>query len=77
MPLDRYFAGKGPAVMKKMKRQYGGEVGERVFYATYNKHRRTGAGATRPKQKVNPGNSAGRPNPRNRKPGTGTTRKYF
>jgi hypothetical protein len=34
MPLDRYYRGHGREVMAKMKRRYGPEKGERVFYAT-------------------------------------------
>lgn len=39
MPLDKYFKGKGEQVMANMKREYGAEKGERVFYATVNKRK--------------------------------------
>lgn len=35
MPLDRYFGGNGAEVMRKMKKRYGPEKGERIFYATH------------------------------------------
>lgn len=38
MPLNKYFHGSGEKVMSKMKEEYGEEKGERVFYATVNKH---------------------------------------
>jgi hypothetical protein len=37
MPLSKYYGGHGEKVMKSMKKQYGSEKGERVFYATANK----------------------------------------
>lgn len=37
MPISAYFKGKGEQVMADMKSRYGGEKGERVFYATANK----------------------------------------
>ena len=39
MPLDKYFKGKGAQVMANMKREYGSDKGERVFYATLNKRK--------------------------------------
>lgn len=36
MPLNRYYGGHGKQVMAKMKREYGPEKGESVFYATAN-----------------------------------------
>ena len=39
MPFSKYFGGKGEKVMKSMKSKYGKEKGERVFYATSNKHK--------------------------------------
>lgn len=42
MPLSKYYGGRGEKVMKAMKKTYGEEKGERVFYATENK--RKGAG---------------------------------
>lgn len=39
MPLDKYYGGKGERVMAEMKRRYGSEKGERVFYATENKRK--------------------------------------
>jgi hypothetical protein len=37
MPISRYFKGSGEKVMGSMKKEYGEEKGERVFYATANK----------------------------------------
>lgn len=37
MPLNRYFGGHGQEVMADMKKEYGEDKGERVFYATANK----------------------------------------
>lgn len=37
MPLSKYYKGHGEDVMSKMKKKYGEEKGERVFYATANK----------------------------------------
>lgn len=37
MPLSKYFKGHGESVMSSMKKKYGSEKGERVFYATANK----------------------------------------
>jgi len=39
MPLSKHYKGKGREVMAKMKKQYGGEKGKRVFYATENKRK--------------------------------------
>ena len=36
MPLSKYYGGHGDEVMAKMKKEYGGKKGERVFYATKN-----------------------------------------
>jgi len=40
MPLSRYFAGKGAAIMQAMQEHYGAKQGQRVFYATVNKERK-------------------------------------
>jgi hypothetical protein len=37
MPIREYYGGKGEQVMREMKKRYGAEKGERVFYATANK----------------------------------------
>lgn len=37
MPISKYFKGNGDKVMKNMKKEYGSEEGEKVFYATANK----------------------------------------
>jgi len=37
MPIARYFKGKGRGVMSSMKKRYGEEKGEEIFYATANK----------------------------------------
>lgn len=37
MPKSEYFGGHGAEVAANMKKQYGAEKGERVFYATANK----------------------------------------
>lgn len=39
MPLDAHYGGHGREVMAKMKRRYG-KRGERVFYATANRHKK-------------------------------------
>ena len=39
MPLSKHFAGHGEKVMKSMKKQYGEDKGEEVFYATENKRK--------------------------------------
>ena len=39
MPLNKYFHGEGDSVMRDMKKRYGSERGERVFYATVNKQK--------------------------------------
>ena len=36
MPISEYFKGSGEKVLASMKRRYGPERGERVFYATAN-----------------------------------------
>ena len=44
MPLNKYFHGKGESVMADMRKKYGDEKGERVFYATANaKHMKPAA----------------------------------
>lgn len=37
MPISKYYKGKGKEVMSSMKKEYGEEKGESVFYATANK----------------------------------------
>ena len=39
MPLNKYFHGEGDSVMRDMKKRYGPEKGERVFYATANRQK--------------------------------------
>lgn len=39
MPLSKYFGGHGDKVMSSMKKKYGSDKGERVFYATANKRK--------------------------------------
>jgi hypothetical protein len=39
VPTSQYYGGKGRQVMRDMKRRYGSEKGERVFYAVKNKHK--------------------------------------
>ncbi len=36
MPIGKYYKGHGEEVMADMKKEYGAEKGERVFYATKN-----------------------------------------
>ena len=36
MPLSKHFDGHGEEVMANMRKQYGSEKAERVFYATEN-----------------------------------------
>lgn len=40
MPISEYFGGHGEEVMSNMKKQYGDEKGEQVFYATANKRKK-------------------------------------
>ena len=42
MPLSKYYKGHGEEVMRAMKKEYGEEKGERVFYATANKRKGLG-----------------------------------
>lgn len=37
MPASKYYKGHGDEVMAAMKKQYGGDKGKKVFYATANK----------------------------------------
>ena len=37
MPVNEYFKGNGNKVMGNMTKEYGGEKGKQVFYATANK----------------------------------------
>ncbi len=37
MPLSKYYGGHGEEVMSSMKKKYGKDKGESVFYATANK----------------------------------------
>ena len=39
MPLNKYYKGHGSSVMRDMKKRYGSDKGESVFYATANKRR--------------------------------------
>lgn len=39
MPISKYFGGHGKQVMAAMKKEYGMDKGERVFYATANKRK--------------------------------------
>jgi hypothetical protein len=39
MPLNKHFGGHGEEVMDNMKKEYGGEKAEKVFYATENKNK--------------------------------------
>lgn len=39
MPISAYYKGKGRRVMRQMKRRYGQERGERIFYAVANKRK--------------------------------------
>ena len=41
MPLSRHYGGSGASVMKKMKARYGSKKGERVFYATEKKQKKS------------------------------------
>lgn len=44
MPLSKYFGGHGKKVMANMKKEYGEEKAEQVFYATSNKRKSDGKG---------------------------------
>lgn len=46
MPVKEYFHGKGDKVLRSMRKKYGDEEGERVFYATAAK---TGMRPKKPK----------------------------
>lgn len=37
MPKSAYFKGSGEKVLRRMKRRYGDERGERIFHATAEK----------------------------------------
>ncbi len=39
MPIGKYFKGEGEKVMSSMKKKYGNDKGEEVFYATINKRK--------------------------------------
>jgi hypothetical protein len=39
MPVEKYFKGGGEKVMKNMKKEYGPDKGENVFYALANKQK--------------------------------------
>jgi len=41
VPLSKYYSGRGRQVMALMIREYGRKKGERVFYATANKRKKT------------------------------------
>jgi hypothetical protein len=36
MPLSKYFGGKGPKVMRSMRKTYGDKKAKKVFYAMHN-----------------------------------------
>ncbi len=38
-PVKGYFKGKGREVLRNMRKEYGSEKGEEVFYATANKRK--------------------------------------
>lgn len=38
MPKSAYYGGHGKRVLARMKARYGPEKGERIFYATAEKH---------------------------------------
>lgn len=40
MPVSKYFKGRGEKVMRSMKKRYGKDKGESVFYATANKRKK-------------------------------------
>lgn len=51
MPLNKYFSGHGDKVMANMKKEYGEEKGEKVFYATAHKKGMGNVPMTRDKKK--------------------------
>lgn len=51
MPLSKYYGGHGEEVMANMRKEYGEEKGERVFYATANKRKKKGVNSS-PSHKV-------------------------
>lgn len=44
MPLSNYFSGHGEKVMSNMKKTYGADKAQQVFYATANKKKKKGIG---------------------------------
>lgn len=36
MPISKYYHGHGEEVMRKMRKKYGKDEGESIFYATIN-----------------------------------------
>lgn len=57
MPLSNYYGGSGEKVMKNMKKEYGEEKGERVFYATSNKKKKHEKSESRKEEKLESGPS--------------------
>jgi hypothetical protein len=57
MPLSKYFGGGGEKVMKNMKKEYGEEKGEKVFYATSNKKKKHEKSESKTKEKLETGPS--------------------
>lgn len=58
MPLSKYYGGSGSKVMRNMKKEYGGEKGERVFYATANKKKKHEKSESKKEEKLETGPSA-------------------
>ena len=58
MPLSNYYEGKGEKVMHNMKKQYGEEKAEKVFYATANKHKKHEKSESKKTEKLETGPSA-------------------
>jgi hypothetical protein len=51
MPLSNYYKGHGEKVMRAMKKHYGEDKGEQVFYATKNKRKGLDAGPSKAARK--------------------------
>lgn len=58
MPLSKYYGGHGEKVMANMKKEYGEEKGERVFYATSNKKKKHEKSESKKEEKVESGPSS-------------------
>lgn len=58
MPLSKYFGGHGKEVMASMKKGYGEEKAEKVFYATSNKKKKHEKSESKKTEKLETGPSS-------------------